>query len=180
MDFFNWVSTGDNYKSSFQSSWSANAKRRKRQQAEALRAEADRMARAAHAARAEAAEAAAAAVRARRGSWTGSAGGQRPGSARGAAARAKSGKKTIDGFDPVSQVIYSYGRMSAAAPLCSLSHSFVRFVSLLPFFSHRNWSIGGCLGEPRARGQGHRSERLWEGFRGSGKRRRKSLCVWGG
>ena len=134
MDFFNWVSTGDNYKSSFQSSWSANAKRRKRQQAEAISAEDDRMARAAHAARAEAAEAAAAAVRARRGSWTGGGDGQRPGSARGGAARAKSGKKTSDGFDPVGQGVWE-------GVCCS---PFELFVLLLPLaftlYSDRYWN----------------------------------------
>ncbi len=94
-DFFNWVSTGNNYKSSFQSSWGANAKRRKRQQAEALQAEAERQARAAHAARAEAAETEAAAARWRRGSWS------NEGPSPGGPGRGRPGRRTIDGFAPV-------------------------------------------------------------------------------
>ena len=121
MDFFNWVSTGDNYKSSFQSSWGANAKRRRRVQAEAQRAQMEQQARAAAAAKAEAAEAAAAAAKARRGS-----GGMDPASfstssragrtasnrsasttagPRGSTASGKSPRKTIDGFAPVGRSV---------------------------------------------------------------------------
>jgi hypothetical protein len=93
MDFFTWASTANNYQSSFQSSWGANAKRRRRQAAEAAaREEAENKAKVAEAARAaaEAAQAASAAARGRRSS-------SQP--------RKASNKRTIDGFDPVSSVL---------------------------------------------------------------------------
>ena len=92
---------------SFQSSWSANAKRRKRQQAEAQqRAEAERQARAAHAARAEAAETAAADAWRRRAKPSSESGGRRSNAASTSARSGLrySGRRTIDGFDPVGDI----------------------------------------------------------------------------
>ena len=152
MDFFSWVSKGDNYKSSFQTSWGANAKRRRRQQAEAQRATMERQARAAATARAEAAEAAANAARGRRGSWSGADASRPLGTSRGRVtgdAAATSGrrgnggkrtsKNTIDGFAPVRRIFLMPSYFFVSLPRGSTTHCPVTYQlsSLLPLSRRR-------------------------------------------